>query len=497
MCILVVDCGSSSMRGVLLNEKAEILFSSSSNYHMETDTFGKSEMHPTLFSNALKENCTKAAAFSRDNALTVEAISLTSQRSSVLPLDENGEPICNIITWHDKRSQTICDKINAKHEDRIRELTGTVLTPVLSAPKIRWIKDNLPEVYEKAHKIVGIHDYLIYNMTGEMKTDSSLASRSGLMDIEKSVWSRELIDIFGLDEDKLCEIIKPSGIAGHLSEDFARKTGLSAGIPVVSAGGDQQCSILGQGIVKEGEIGVTVGTGAYVAMLTDKPMKKERTNTSVSIIDGKWISEVGSMSAGMAYRWFNETFYNEENQSYSFEAIDKEIQSVPLGANDVIMLPYLAGSTAASPTARALLYGMTASTTRADTARAMLEGVVAEILACYEAIVSIRGDKPDGVIACGGLTKYPTFCQMLSDMLGVELKTYKTHETTVIGAWAAAAVTLGILPSYEASLDLPMYDESREYLPNEANTSKYAKLNQARDILNERVPYIELNEILR
>ena len=127
---------------------------------------------------------------------SIGALSFTSQRSSILPLSAEGKPLGRIMTWYDKRAAAICEELKQRHAQEIYRIAGMLPTPVLSAPKIAWLRRHRPRIYAASHKILGIHDYLIYLCTGELVTDVTLASRTNLMDARSLTWSPRLLEIF-------------------------------------------------------------------------------------------------------------------------------------------------------------------------------------------------------------------------------------------------------------------------------------------------------------
>ena len=118
------------------------------------------------------------------------------------------------------------------------------MNSVVSAAKMIWFRRERPEVYENAGKLAGIQDYLIHCLTGVMVTDHSFAGRTGLMNLESRCWDSDMIELFGLDRTKLCELVEPGCICGTVTREASGLTGLRSGTPVISAGGDQQCAAL-------------------------------------------------------------------------------------------------------------------------------------------------------------------------------------------------------------------------------------------------------------
>ena len=155
-------------------------------------------------------------------------------------------------------------------ENEIQELTGARINTVFSGKKMTWFRRKEPEFYEKTHKICTIADFIAHEITGEYRTDHTYGSRSLLMNLRTRAWDGRLLDMFEVDAEKLCELISPGTVLGYATEEFAEKTGLQAGIPFVSGGGDQQCAAVGMGVTGPGSVEITTGTGVFMLCYSDR-----------------------------------------------------------------------------------------------------------------------------------------------------------------------------------------------------------------------------------
>ena len=263
MGIAVLDIGTSSMRGILYGGKGKKLFTEQVMYSPVYLPGDRVEQDPGDWKNAMERVMRACAAYGRENHVPVEAVSLTSQRSSVIAVDRDGNAIGNAIMWQDKRVLPLLKELRP-YEKRIFSLTGSRINPVFSGSKMMWVRRFMPEVYEKTGHLAVIPDYIIHEMTGRWVTDATYGSRSLLMNLRTRHWDRELLALFEVDQEKLCEIIEPGSVAGTITRECAEKTGLPEGTPVISAGGDQQCAAIGMGILSCGDMEISAGTGAYI-----------------------------------------------------------------------------------------------------------------------------------------------------------------------------------------------------------------------------------------
>lgn len=450
--ILVIDTGSSSIRGMLMNQYGRILAAEQYENFMELKNDREAEQDCRSFETLLYLICSNLHQKCRELNIGLSALCFTSQRSSVLPVSKTGIPLGRMIMWYDKRSEALCSSMDQEAVRAVYNTCGSRLTPVLSAPKMLWLKRNRPEQYENAYKLVGIHDYLLFLCTGQFVTDTSLASRTGLLDLKTGQWSEELIRLFELAPEKLCRLLQPGEQAGTITSVFSAKTGLPKGLPVITSGGDQQCSLIGQAITKAGDAGITAGTGAYLSTVSDTPLTDPlmRTNCCVFVLPGKYVVEASTMSAGSVYRWMRDTFYPGET---NYDTINAEISMIKPGAEGLIMFPDLAGKGCPqwNPAALGSFVQIGLHHKRPHFSRAVLEGICGEIKECYDT-VQLLLPLHDTITTAGGLSRFSEYNQIIADMLDIRVRKCPVEETTALGAFAVAAASVGLYHNIDEAL---------------------------------------------
>jgi glycerol kinase len=489
--ILTIDIGSSSMRAILHDGNGAVLHkcrrSTVPNYRSDGT---RVELDANSFVDTLLSLLKESHEYWQDKKTSPIAISVTSQRSSVVPVNGKGEPLAPFIMWHDKRTVPLCRELQP-YEDQVYATTGLRISPVLSAVKMTWLRREQPEVYKKTAKMLGIHDLALFTLCGAFVTDQSLASNTNLLNLTTCAWDQELLDIFSVDRSHLCDLVSPGSICGRTSGDLQQKTGIAEGTPVVTAGGDQQCAALGLGVTSVGKLKCTTGTGSYLVAHVDSPVidEKKRFLCKIGAIPGSYNLEAGMLTTGTVYRWFLEQFYAGKSGTAAVEAANLEVLSSPPGANGIVMLPYFEGSGAPywNPKDTGMFYGLKLSTTRADMARAVLEGIVLGM----EENVSLFRDKlgkVSQICISGGMTKFDAFNQLQADIYGSEVALYPNRESTAIGAWISAAVTCGLYSSYnEAFRKVQPEGAEKIFSPAGEMHRYYSGLNQRRNKLYQAV----------
>lgn len=493
--IITVDVGTSSLRCFLYDKNGNILYTTQKNYSPIFLDNNYVEQEPRSFKKTLQQTLTDTGHYINEKKYKVLGISVTSQRASVITMNYDNKPIYNAIMWQDKRSYNQCEKIKEKTTlDYLYLKTGLKLDPYFSAPKMMWLKENEPEIYCMAYKLIGVQDYIIFLLTGRYVTDYTQASRTMLMDINTFKWDDDLIELFGIEKTMLPDLVEPGSEVGVLTNEMSKKTGLEKDIPIIIAGGDQQCAALGLNILRPGYIEANTGTGSFVIGYSEKPVfdSRMRTLCSASAIPGKWICEAGLLTSGTIYRWFNNDFYDNLDEKDLYGRINNDAESAPIGSNGVVVLPHFKGSAAPywNPLAKGMIFNVSLSTKRSDVARAILEGIVLEMTENIELIQNQIG-RIDVVSIAGGLTKFDLFNQIQADAFNKATVRYKNNEASSLGAWMQAVINMGIFDSYdEAFKRVTQGCKPKTFHSVTSNVIKYMKLKQRKKIL-----YYALNEM--
>ena len=437
--LLALDAGTSSMRGGIWDHTGVLLWMHQAAYRVRSAQGGRVEQDPRSFLSALEEIAAAAGACCREHGIELAGVGLASQRSSLIAVDENGGALRDAIMWQDKRSEPLCAAVDERYDPYA--VCGMRPTPVYTGPKILWLRQNEPDVFMSAYKFLGVHEYLLHRMTGRFVTDESVASRSCMLDLYTRRWSPRLLEAFGAPPEKLCEIVPPGAICGETAPDFTALLGQPRALPVVSAGGDQQCAALGLGVTRACALSINCGTGAYVAAQAQSPVLDPRKDVicNCSALPGAYVLEASTMASGMVYDWF----VHAVCQSTDYQSADAGAAASPPGAGGVLALPDLMGRgmPAWDGAARGVFYNIGFHTTRGDLARAVLEGLAAGLCACVE-LMRAAGVDPAEAVCSGGLSKSPLFVQILADMTGLKIQTPRVCEATLRGVWASSAAAL-------------------------------------------------------
>lgn len=475
--ILSLDAGTTSIRGILFDDKGGILYCSQKKTSPEFPDALRVEQDPLVWKDALFSILNDCAAYSREGNQPIEAVTVTAFRSPVFPVDRQGNPLMRAIMWQDRRTDELCRELGSM-SSQVYEISGLPIKSVFSAVKMLWIRRNEPELYERSYKFCGIYDYLIYLMTGEFVTDKSIASRFNLYNLESQTWDEKLLDLFRVSREKLPRVVGLAESCGSLLPEAA--CGLPPGIPVISGGGDQQCAALGLGIISTGQVALNTGTGAYLIGLSDRPYADpdQAIYNNIAAVPGMYIREAQMMTAGTVYRWFSEVFSDPGTEEKErFAAIDAEIAASPAGAGGVVLIPRFKGART-GPGSMGAFLNLGLETSRGDMARAVLEGIALEMDELLKKME--RNQLVDEVYVSGGMTRFPLYNQILADVLEKKVIAGEDGEATARGAWMNAMRAVRGLSSYEGLLP----QKGRCYLLDPDNSAVYDEARRDRKVFS-------------
>ncbi len=366
---LGIDIGTGGSRALLVNGAGEVVAA-------HTVAHEDMLMRQPLWAEQRPENWWDAAVGAIQGVLAssgvagtaVKGIGLSGQMHGLVVLDGEHGVIRPSLIWCDQRSQAQVDWVNAKvGKARVLECIANPVLTGFTLPKLLWVRDNEPELYERVRKVLLPKDYVRFRLTGQFATEVSDASGTALFDVVKRRWSFELAEALGIDRAVLPECFESSDVTGSVTREVAELTGLAEGTPVVGGGGDQAASAVGNGIVEPGAVSCTLGTSGVVFAHMEEVAYDPagRVHTFCHAVPGKWHVMGVTQGAGLSLQWFR----NQLAPGVSYDALMAEAATAPAGSQGLYWLPYLMGERTPhlDAMARGGWIGLTAGHRRAGT----------------------------------------------------------------------------------------------------------------------------------
>ncbi|WP_144554450.1 xylulokinase [Bacillus sp. X1(2014)] len=492
--VIGVDLGTSAVKILLVNQHGEVCQEVSKSYPLIIEKSGYSEQNPEEWVEKTTEGLKELVEQFEGDVNDIEGISFSGQMHGLVLIDENNQVLRNAILWNDTRTTQQCKEIyKIVGRERLLDITKNPALEGFTLPKILWVKENEPEVFERASIFLLPKDYLRYRLTGNIQMEYSDAAGTLLLNVAKRKWSHEILEAFGISADFCPPLVESHAFVGTVKAEFAQVTGLSEAVKVFAGGADNACGAIGSGILKEGKTLCSIGTSGVVLSY------EERNDLD---FEGKvhyfnhgeenaYYTMGVTLAAGYSLSWFKDTFAKEEE----FEQVLAGVDEVPAGSNGLLFTPYLVGERTphADSTIRGSFIGVDASHERMHFARAVLEGITFSL---HESIEIFRGSGKtiDSIISIGGGAKNDTWLQMQADIFNARIEKLSSEQGPGMGAAMLAAYGCGWYPSLKECAQ-EFIQTSKTYDPIKENVEAYKKLFT---IYQQVYPQTkELNEQLR
>lgn len=480
-----IDVGTTGTKVMVFDEQGGVHASAYEEYACIYPKAGFVEQDCRILMDAVYGCCRKVLSDTKLKREEIAGLSISAQRSSTIFLNENGQPL-KMISWLDHRAGEEVEEIREKvGAEQFYEITGLPLSTTWMLPKILYVRKKEPEVWKRTKRIVQLHDYILHELGGDdYVSDEAEAGFFGLWDNRNFCWSQELLNAFEIGQELLPEI-KASGVfAGAVSRETAEKTGLQPGTGLYVGLGDQNSAALGAGIVEQGMISISIGTGGLATALLDNCYRDPKGNTMVTnhAIHGLWTFEGLQNAAAGVFRWFRDeiaAYEQARDKEGVYDTLNAMAAQVPPGSKGLLMLPFFAGSAAPrwNRKARGCFLGLTMAHDRACMARACMEGITLEQ---RDIINSIAADNFSfqGVRIVGGATKSEVWNQIQADIYQLPCETLEVEDAAVLGAAICAAAGTGAFPSIKEAA-VHMVHVRKRYEPNVENREIYEKKYKA------------------
>ncbi len=479
-----VDIGTSGTKSVLFDQKGTVISSATVEYPLYQPQNGYAEQKPEDWYNAAVSTIKTIVSESGVDSADIVGIGLSGQMHGLVMLDENNNVIRPSIIWCDQRTAKECKEITEKvGAERLVEITANPALTGFTASKILWVRNNEPENYAKCRHILLPKDYVRFMLTGVYATEVSDASGMQLLDVPNRCWSDEVLEKLDIDKALLAKVYESPEVTGTITEKAAQLTGLKAGTIVVGGAGDNAAAAVGTGVVSDGKAFTTIGTsGVVFAHTSDISIDaKGRVHTFCCAIPGCWHVMGVTQGAGLSLKWFRDNFCMEEKETArlmevnEYYLMDKEAETVRIGADRLLYLPYLMGERTPhlDPNARGMFFGLSAMHTKKHLLRAVMEGVAYSLRDCQEIFRDMGIDIAD-MMACGGGGTSPLWRQMLADLYNCPVKTVSSKEGPALGVAILAFVGAGVYKTVpEACAEIIKTDKVQN--PINENVPEYEK----------------------
>ncbi|WP_255639641.1 gluconokinase [Aquibacillus saliphilus] len=470
--VIGLDMGTTSVKAIIFDldgnlvEEAEKMITS---YYPQSDWVEQDPNEIELQSLAAIKDVVAKANVHEDELL---GLGISCAMHSLICIDEHFSPLSQMLIWADGRSSDQANKLNKTIGKDIYMKTGTPIHPMSPLLKLLWMKETDYQAYRNATYFMSMKEYLLQKWFGKRVIDYSMASASGLMNIDKLEWDKEVLEIAGIKENQLSKIVPPTEVLTNIREDVAKEMGISKTMPFVIGAADGQLANLGNGAISPGEVAVSVGTSGAIRQFTKcAPINEKQETFTYAFTDDTSIIGGATNNGGIALQWLKDLLEFDG----SHDDFLKGVENVEVGADGILFLPYVNGERAPlwNQKARGNFFGLSINHKKEHLARAVLEGITFNLYQIGKSLEEVAG-KPEKISVNGGLSKSPVWVQIMADVFGKEIHLSNTHHNAAWGAAWTAMVGMGIVESFEAiKKNIP---SGKVIQPNIENHQRYTEV---------------------
>jgi xylulokinase len=459
---LGLDLGTTGLKAVVIDENQTVIASATTPISVSRPNDGWSEQDPADWIDATEAALRELAT--RTDLGAVKGIGLSGHMHGATLLDESDHVLRPCILWNDTRSYVEAAEMDGDSD--FRRISGNIVFPGFTAPKILWVARHEPQVFAKLARVLLPKDYLRLWLTGEAVSEMSDAAGTSWLDTGARDWSDKLLEKTGLSRAAMPRLVEGSKVSGHLRSELAQKFGLPENTPVAGGAGDNAASAIGMGVIAPGQAFVSLGTSGVLFAATEayRPDPATAVHTFCHALPNVWHQMGVILAATDALNWYS-------------GFVGREVADLTgnLGAlrapGHALFLPYLGGERTPlnDATIRGAFLGLEHATDTAAGTRAVLEGVAFALRDCRDALAA-TGTRIDRVTAVGGGSRSDYWLSAIATTLGCPVDIPAAGE---LGA-AFGAARLGMMASTGTGAEIATPPEiARQIEPDAALTAAF------------------------
>jgi xylulokinase len=462
------DVGTSSVKTALVSSKGAVIAHHTTSYSIQNPKPGWVEQNPEDYWNGIVNNTRFIVGTKQVDTSQIVGMIFSTQAMGIIPIDKDGKNLHANITWVDGRAEEqarwLMRKLGGKKI--FKKIVGVEITGKDVIPKLRWLKQNRPEIYNNADCILDVNGYLKFKATGKKVFEWSGACSYGF-NLKKKDWERILFKIAGVDIKKLATLVRSTDLVGPLTPGAALELNLPENIRVYGGCDDTQSAAMGSGANGEGMAHIYLGTSAWAGVSTSRNLKHKNGAFCLQSADPTSNILVGiTESAGSNFDWLIDNFYKLEKADPKIENIyqfiDSETAGIPDGSDHLIFTPWLLGERCpvSTTTTRGTIFNLGLEHNRGHMVKAMLEGIAYNLRWILDNYERDFGFRIDSLRAIGGGSVNDKWMQGIANVTGKKIETITEPKMAgAIGAATVAFVGCGLFKDFSEASELIKVDK--------------------------------------
>jgi xylulokinase len=493
--LLGIDAGTTSLKAGLFDDAGNQLAVAGEEYALATPEPVRAEIDAETYWRALVSVVGRVLDAPGIRGSDVQALAVSSQGETVVPVSETGMPLGPAIVWLDNRaSEEARDLAGRLDRETVYAATGVpAIVPTWTACKLLWWKRHDPALFAQARRFLLVEDFLLHRLTGRFVTEGGVQCTTLLYDVGRQDWWHPMLDMLEIAPDRLPDLARPGDVVGTLRPEAADALGLPPSVRVVAGGMDQGAGAVGVGNVGPGVVSESTGGALTLQASVDRPGGDPTGETPVYVhsAPGRYLYCPVCPTGGMALTWFRDRFGQAEVERAAaaglnaYDLLTDLAATAPAGSDGLVMLPHLSGafSPEYEPRARGVFFGFTLGHGREHFVRATLEAVAFMLRRNLE-LLTVAGAVASEVRSHGGGARSALWNQIKADVCGLPVVTLEGSEAAIRGDAILAGVASGAFASLDEACRLAVR-EARRFDPEPATRDVYeAAYGQYRDLFD-------------
>jgi gluconokinase len=481
--MLGVDIGTTSTKTVVFTLDGQVVAQHAVEYPLLCIAPGMAEQQPQQIYQAVLDSIGNAVRAANASAAEVALVSFSAAMHSVIALDQDNQLLTNSITWADNRASVWARRIRDEFDGQaIYQRTGTPIHPMSPLCKLMWLRHEHADIFQRAARFVGIKEYVFFRLFGRWLVDYSIASATGMFNLQELNWDRGALALLGVRVEQLSPPVPTTECLQGLDGGVAQQLGLRTDTPFVIGANDGVLSNLGVNAVAPGQVAVTIGTSGAMRSVIDRPMTDPSGRTfCYALTQQHWVVGGPVNNGGNIFRWVRDELATAEAQQARlagrdpYDALTEIAANVAPGAEGLLFHPYLAGERAPLWNAdlRGSFFGLALHHRKEHMIRAALEGVIFNLYSILPAVEALIGPTRR-MMATGGFARSALWRQMMADIFNREVEVPQSVESSCLGAAVLGLLALGMIDSLAVIGD--MVGSTNHHVPVAENVAVYERL---------------------
>ena len=445
--ILGIDIGTTATKGILLDPSKGVIASEEVPSALISQKTGWAEEDPNEWWKNVAKVTQKCLNQIGASSKSIISIGVSGMVPTLILLDGKGSVLRPSIQQNDARAVKEIDDFKQRFDEtEALNKTGSPISQQSIGPKLNWLRFNEKDKFNAMKKVCGSYDYIVYKLTSQHVCERNWALESGLFDVKKECWDKDILDYCGISEMNLGKVSWPATIVGEVSADAAKETGLCAGTAVVAGSADHIASAFSAGISKPGDMLVKLGGAGDILCCLDNLEVDERLFLDYHVIPGLYLINGCMATSGSIIKWFRENLAGD----FDYEELETKGENIPAGSEGLVLLPYFLGEKTPinDPKARGMLMGLTLHHKQEHIYRAILEGISFGFLHHINVFKELN-ISPNSARLTNGGARSRLWKKITADVLEIPVEVVSNHPGSSLGAAFIAGKATGVFSSWE------------------------------------------------